>query len=191
MTNRRYQVSKAIPLLDEFIGQALEVWVRFENEFLHGPDILPYGTFDHFRVELNDHILTAALEDARIDLSRWADFHLASKAAQGLEVRPDHHKLGGFTAQWVAKMRPIQVICCHRNDEDPPEMPKPLFQVNAAYASALLRSYLPINGTIPVTLLSELMYRLHFRSPEGLDLAYFAYTIEEITNSQAKKDGGG
>lgn len=164
-----FVVNSKIAGFKELIAHVLAIWIHVENEYINNPKWLPPTIREKLDIGMNIHALSEAVENARIDLSRWTEFHLSDK-----QSLPDNHKYAGFLSKWIAKNRPIYVKDCGLTEE----LPRDIYQINAIFALAVFRSYLIHD--IPVFLAREMMYRLHFRDDSGENLAFAAFCCENL-----------
>jgi hypothetical protein len=182
-----YQIHKATPGALGILEHLEKVWEWFDINVLRNEGVLPDEASNAFNVQLNPYFMAAAVEHARVDLSRWADFHQVGRGGStdvgndAQSARPDNHKLAGFLARWIAKVRPIQVTVAEATVVNGKlcEMPFDLYRINAIFAVCVLRSYLETDE-FPQELTDELIYRLHYRDEKGLDLALYAYCGETM-----------
>lgn len=164
-----YQVNDKVARLNEIIEHIGNVWLHFYETYINSfidPEILK-----QLEIRVNPYVLSAAIEHARVDLSRWLDLHL-SECPQSM---PDNHKYAGFLAKWVAKLRPVMIIVPESFDLT---YSRELYEINALFAVFVFRSYL--KRDISKKLAKELIYRLHLRDETGENLAFFAYVCENI-----------
>jgi hypothetical protein len=114
----------------------------------------------------------AAIDNALMDLERLKDFHMPIDGKL-----PDRHKIAGFIARWVAKVKPIQITseCAFgfRNTDV-----EQLLKLNSSFAvhvfSSLLKEEMPNN------MAKYLRYWFEFRDERGETLAFVAYCCEEM-----------
>lgn len=157
----------------EELSSHLEECVNFfYQEYLANTMFIPESLHKNFKIEVNHYTLAEAIEDARVDLGRWVQFHLIG------DKKPDNHKYAGFLSRWMAKRRPIQI--CQINECDTPHYPETLFKLNAIFALVVFRSFLKYD--IPAPLVRDLVYKFHYRDPSGEALAVLAYCCEQISD---------
>lgn len=170
---KSYRINRSVPKEKHFVDQALHTWMFFDVEILGNSSNTSDGDAEAFQVELNLHLLLSAIEHARIELSRWADYHLCGKSSS-----PSNYKLAGFMAKWIAKIRPIQIVYKSKSTESyHKKLPILLYKVNAYFAATVIRSYIT-SPTINPWLFNELIYRLHYRDETSLNISHTAELME-------------
>ena len=166
-----YEINAKVAGLDEVLAKVAAEWGTFSATMIASAAYIPPEIKAKVEISMNLYFLTEAIQNARIDLGRWVDFHLPDDDGR----LPDNHKYAAFVSRWIAKLRPVQVI--DRGLEG--DFPEYLYKLNAAFAVHVFRSYL--TAPIPDSMAKELIYRFQFRDPSGTDLALIAFTCEQIS----------
>ena len=119
---------------------------------------------------MDPYILRNAVESYYVDLLRIKPFHEIGLA--------DQHKRGAFTLKWIAKLRPIY----WHPPEDSDIIPtKAILMANEVYAIYLALSHMELETeNIPEPIWKNLLYTLHYHSPNVDELATIFYLIEEV-----------
>jgi len=169
---------KIAPLTDLF-RQVQKTLGIFNKDYVEKEDILPMDVRKKIIINVDMPSLTTAIGHARVDIIRWAAFHLSGDK----NSRPDRHKYAGFLSKWIAKTRPINIQVA---DDSTLEPLAEFYKINAILAFFVFRSYLHIKKEHNVPELKkmekELIYRFHLRDETGENLAFMAYCYEIVAN---------
>lgn len=188
-----YFIQPTVPDSIQIFSYAMKIWEKLKDAAS-----LKNENSD-FLVTINPYLLKSAIEHSRIDLSRWVDFHLADQilesekraevqeVSEDSEKRPDNHKIAGYLAYWIAKIRPIQVIPASQLTTSCPEMPRELYNINALFAYSFIIGLLDIaESDVPHEIEQDLIYRLNYRMDDPLSIAYAAYAAERIVRTERR-----
>lgn len=150
--------------------QITRTWQYFHRNFIRTQ--LPSDLIPEVRISLP--VLHEAIDHAFIDIDRMAKWHLPEH-----DRRPDRHKWSGFSAKWVAKMRPIY---CAKPGMSVRALPL-INILNAHFALYIFRCFLYCKeGVYHEPLSKNVLYALHYRDLTGETLALLAYSYETIVD---------
>jgi hypothetical protein len=161
---------------EEYLGKVLErfnSWHKTAGMTIQRFDENPGLAGHNGIIQLNESLLFLAAKAYFDDIYKFKIYSGSEKA--------EPYKLAGYTLKWIAKIKPLQLIC-------PPKytVPDAAMQINGFYAIACAVSHLNIeleDVTAQEKLIKDLLYNTLYRNISGKSYAITFRLLEELVQA--------
>lgn len=142
-----------------------------EKVYIKLLEILPEESRGKYRI--SKPMIVEAIKNYFTDIERLKHFH---------DIKdPDKAKIAGFTAYWIMKVRPIQIVSFEAEEPD--------FYINEMFSLSVFFQFLQIETEyVPKNLYIDLMYHIRFRTIDPYALSLLGSAIVEISIAGKDRD---